>query len=327
MTSDVTANGLVTHVELLGAAKTMAALAMDDHADGRSMLASLHSGLMLEYLAKAHLARLNPTFIAEAKNFNALLIQGGHGPLSGVKARLLTISLPEALDRVIKVVPQFPFKTVADLHPVVEARNCAAHAGVSSGGEPELLICLRATQAILAASGWSDSDFWGTSHQTVIALLNEQLDAQTREVTLAIEKAKLRYGQRFNSSLSADIIAAMMEAIEGQISEFHNDDEYATATCPACHHDGLLHGYTDIDLEPDFEYDDGTTHVVGVSGTVVMYPAEFECRFCGLRLTKRLDLEAVDLQSPIQVRDATDEESSLQSEYESTLTHEAYMSQ
>lgn len=323
VTNAATPTGPVSHVELLDAAQTMAALTMDDHADGRSMLASLHSGLMLEYIAKAHLARLNPAFIA-GQSFNSLLIQGGHGPLSN-GARLQTIGLPQALDRLISVLPTFPFKSVADFHPVVEARNGAAHAGVSSGGEDELLICLRATQAILAFNGWPDAGFWGASQPTVVALLDEQLDALTRQVTLAIETAKLRFDRRFNGSFSADVRAAMLEAIEGQLGEFYDDDEYAVEECPACGQDGLLHGGTEIDLEPDFDYDDGTTYVAGVGGTVVMYPAEFECRFCGLRFATRLDLEAAGLQTQIEVRDATDDEISLQSEYESTLTHEAYM--
>jgi len=279
------------HQALFGSAVKFARSSLQALADGDSSLFLLHAGTALEHLAKSMLASLHGSLIASPKHIRSLLFLAGFEKEAGIKrSQIRTINFEEALGRAGLVVPQLA-NLKEPLQPLVDGRNGVAHAAVADQDTAEEVapLFLRACDLLLEKTKVERAAFWGDLLDVVDA--REAASAEAAKIS-ALEKiaaAVAAFEGRYGS-LVDEVRQALLATIAGTYAP--EKYEQTLMGCPVCATPALVEGTIDVVWEPDWDYADGESYIVGVYPKVTIFPQRLECRACGLELEGEAQLAA-----------------------------------
>lgn len=114
---------------LAGTAEDFFTLAMESYAASNLLAFYLNAGISIEHLAKARLASIHPSLVADPKHFPSILLLAQAPPDQLPPPVFKTITVTEALSRCQSITP-----ALGALHPalarVIGHRNGGAHAGL-----------------------------------------------------------------------------------------------------------------------------------------------------------------------------------------------------
>jgi hypothetical protein len=220
---------------LLAGAKKFAGLALQAHRDRDDEVFVLHTGVSIERLMKAALAKTNPALLMETgavKDDRALLHFAGLRPYG---ERVRTVSASAALARIRSAgwLTKDP-----DLDELIELRNGVVHLGPTEAESGDVLATFgHTTNALLAHLGIDPLDYWGNQHSVIELSLNDQLEKLDREVKRLIEQARHRYRERTRGLPSAAVQALGDSAVVTGLSyPTERDGQFTVGhvVCPAC---------------------------------------------------------------------------------------------
>ncbi|MGW2932972.1 hypothetical protein ACWDA7_14140 [Streptomyces sp. NPDC001156] len=224
----------LSYESLLAGAKKFAGLALQAH-DRDEEVFVLHTGVSIERLMKAALAKTNPVLLMEtgaAKNDHVLLHFAGLRPHS---ERVRTISVSAALARIRSAGW---LTDDSKLDELIELRNGVVHLGPTTLDSADVLATFsRTTNTLLAHLGIAPVDYWGDRHRMIEISLNDQLERVERDVKRLIEQARLRFKERTRGLPSAAVQALTDRAVlTGLTYPTERDGQFAVGhvVCPAC---------------------------------------------------------------------------------------------
>lgn len=318
----VTEDVLPFDIHIRKSAGQVARLACREFQQQEHLLLAIHSGVMLELMLKAYLAKLSPSFVV-TPDFPAIRALAG---IDDKPSLVHTINFRTALDRVIQLTSrsEFPIRRVAECDGLIEARNSAAHAGASLNASEQFLLAAMACNALLALVDWPQEDFWGEQHGYITSVLRSRDDAVELEVTSRLRAAQDKIGAF--TLLADDQQQVIREFVAKSVDELVVDEECQRKECPSCHSpDGTLFG----EIETSIAYEgDPTTgeYSLDTRAAILFTPEEFECRLCGLKLRDAEQLKCVGLPCiSLPLREATEDEVQAQQDYEMEMAFEAFV--
>ncbi|MFE7167208.1 hypothetical protein [Streptomyces sp. NPDC057616] len=221
---------------LLAGAKKFAGLALQAHRDRDDEVFVLHTGVSIERLMKASLAKTNPVLLMETgavKDDRVLLHFAGLRPYG---ERIRTVSASAALARIRSAgwLPKDPA-----LDDLIELRNGVVHLGPTEADSSDVLATFgRTTNTLMAHLGLDPVDYWGAWKPLIDISLNDQLERIERDVKRLIEQARHRYAER-TARLPAKAVQLLKDdAALGNLPGFPTSQEgpivFGRVACPAC---------------------------------------------------------------------------------------------
>jgi hypothetical protein len=295
---------LAKHLFMVAAMHARRALAAaEEERDKLDRAASI--GTAVELLAKAALALISPTLIAD-KDHKSLLLYSGVPVIPAHEAKSKTAT--ECL-LILKQSHSLDFNPQTDLN-VFSVRNFALHMGQVETAlfQDALRIMTRLNEAILAVMKNYDPSprfdrtrFWGRS---LLPQVDERLKEEQEARRLDLEEKKEAARQRYDQLLSQRLDDAALGSLSDRGSGL-NDDlatwcdvpdyESERRLCPVCGWLGWL-GYEVISRGPvRAETDDAPHHDAFYMVDVTIQAVDFACGVCGLRLhSELLRLEEMD---------------------------------
>lgn len=263
----------------------------------------VHAGTGLEQLAKAYLASIDPSLVADGRSFDSLL----HACGKGVHARtpreaMRTIGAADALTRCGQILPAIA-NMREEVDVLVQSRNGAIHIGEASGrrAERSLIAFLRASRQLLGEGGWDESAYWGKFKDFVDTRLSESANAARIRVASLVAKAQVEFDQRF-ARIDEEMRKAMLATIIA--TYVPSSDEDQMLDCPACGTEVMASGSLEVDWQPEFERDEFEDPVISdVYPEVSFFPGHLDCRACGLVLDGQEELVAAGVPDSIGLVD------------------------
>ncbi|MEW2254984.1 hypothetical protein [Streptomyces sp. NPDC047869] len=220
---------------LLTGAKKFAGLALQAHRDRDDEVFVLHTGVSIERLMKATLAKTNPVLLMQTgavKDDRALLHFAGLRPHT---ERVRTVSASAALSRIRSAgwLTSDP-----ELDELIELRNGVVHLGPTEAESADVLATFgRTTNALLARLGIDPADYWGNQYSVIEISLNDQLEKVERDVKRLIEQARHRYRER-TRGFPLEAVQALRDraVVTGLTPPTERDGQFAVGhvVCPAC---------------------------------------------------------------------------------------------
>ena len=257
----------------------------------------LHLATSVELLAKSVLAAAHPSFIADTRaGFDSLLHLSGFGSRAKTPetAAVRTITPSEALERVGRLVDNYR-EPSSHIRALIETRNGIVHGSRRGRGESDLILgeVAQYVSQLLATSGISHEEFWGTSAEMVAEHAGRRLDALEASYQRKVQAAKNRFAQ-ITSPMEETSMAAFLAAVAAPSPAPPYDA--IPARCPACGQEGELTGSGEAsDWEADYDDDGGIPYVDGIYVSSITFSAgRFRCGACGLQL-ERDELDIPDL--------------------------------
>ncbi|WP_430376684.1 hypothetical protein [Streptomyces sp. B1-3] len=221
---------------LLAGAKKFAGLALQAHRDQDDEVFVLHTGLSVERLMKAALAKTNPVLLMETgavKDDRVLLHFAGLRPYG---ERVRTVSASGALARIRSAgwLPKDPA-----LDDLIELRNGVVHLGPSDSDSVDVLATFgRTTNTLLTQLGLDADEYWGAWKSLIDISLNDQLERVERDVKRLIEQARHRYAERIRGLPATAVLLLKDHARLGDLPGFPTSQEgpiiFGRIACPAC---------------------------------------------------------------------------------------------
>lgn len=291
------------HQHLVKTAPRFAQSAIEALLEGDREVFALHAATAFEHLAKARLAHIHPSLIADGRDFQSLLHACGNARLVKQPDRgPKSITLSEAIVRVAQIDTQVRPHTGA-LKLLADARNGVAHIGQETEGLDRTVVVpfARSCEVLLPALGLTRETFWGDYLQTIDARLSTAVNEAHVRVTDKITRAKSAFEQRFG---------AHEEGIAGElltlILENYNFDKYhgRLTECPACGTEALQTGYDEVEWEVDVEYEGPDEFSTNGYPRVTVVSEGLRCGACGLELDGVDELRAADVDTEWEVTDA-----------------------
>jgi hypothetical protein len=225
----------LSYESLLAGAKKFAGLALQAHRDRDDEVFVLHTGVSIERLMKAALAKTNPVLLMETgavKDDRALLHFAGLRPHT---ERVRTVSASAALSRIRSAGW---LTKDSDLDELIELRNGVVHLGPTEAESADVLATFgRTTNALLAHLGIDLMDYWGNQYSVIEISLNDQLERVERDVKRLIEQARHRYRERTRGLPSTAVQALREKAVlTGLTYPTERDGQFTVGhvVCPAC---------------------------------------------------------------------------------------------
>lgn len=242
----------------------------------------LASTFVLEFVARAALARISPTLLADSRDWNNVYYALGHKPMSA-KFIPRSIAISTVLARTREVLPTFTTELEGFASQHISRRNEELHTGSTPfvGLTPSWLAAFYDACTVLLASVGEDLALLVGSDESKVA---EAMIAASRDDSAkAVMKA----------------IAAHKAGWESQdMSEREKNRRHAStwatrqaghhAFCPACGSDSLLMGAPIS--EPSLRLDGDL-----IVETQEFLPAKFECIACHLKIAGLSQLTACGL--------------------------------
>jgi hypothetical protein len=221
---------------LLAGAKKFAGLALQAHRDRDDEVFVLHTGVSIERLMKAALAKTNPVLLMETsavKDDRALLHFAGLRPYG---ERIRTVSASAALTRIRSAGW---LTKDQDLDDLIELRNGVVHLGPTASDSADVLATFgRTTNTLLARLGVAPVDYWGAWQVVIEISLNDQLERVERDVKRLIAQARHRYAERIAGLPAAAVQALRDKAVLTGLLGYPVDPDGQSAighvVCPAC---------------------------------------------------------------------------------------------
>jgi hypothetical protein len=244
---------------------------------------ALWSSMALELLARAALANIHPTLLADSKkNANANLYSALGLPVKEEEFSPTSISMTEVFQRLNQLLPEF-IKEQADF--------CTKHAGhrnaeLHSGQLPFDGLknwegkFYRACEILLNSMGLKLDDLIG-GEQTKVA--RKQIAAETDKRAKAVLRDVDAYKKKWEALDAAERTKRVAEAKAWATRQRGHRVE-----CPACASPSLVLGEPVSAPERSIEDDE-------ITETQTMLPHQFECIACGLKITGLSRLSAVGL--------------------------------
>ncbi|MEP7008919.1 MAG: hypothetical protein ABJC13_01205 [Acidobacteriota bacterium] len=242
----------------------------------------LTSTFVLEFLARAALANVSPTLLADSKsNWNNLYYSLGHTPTEP-KFIPHSIHITEVLKRLREILPAFiPEEGFTAQH--INRRNEELHAGSTpfDGLETRWLADFYQTcSVLLAALGESLALLVGGNE----ARFAEQLIAASRDKSAkAVSKAIAGHKKNWKEKDNAE-----RQKLSSQASAWATRQDGHRVTCPSCGSDSLVTG-APISV-PIRKLEDDL-----IVETQDYLPAKFECVACQLKIAGLAQLSASNL--------------------------------
>ena len=246
----------------------------------------LWASLMLEHLARAALAHVSPTLLADPKDWHNLYRALGHTPTA---ARYLpkSVDVSTVLGRLREVVPGFDDKLegVASLH--ISRRNDELHSGNCPYDALKNSIWLPGFYEVcdLFAKfiGESLDTLLGPDEARVAANLISASQDQSAKAVLSRIKA--------HNAVWVGKAQQEKDLLSNQATTWAMRQNGHRVKCPACGCQSLLDG---APTAPAAVYmEDGE-----IIETQFFLPSKFECIACGLKISGLAELRAADLDEP-----------------------------
>jgi len=224
------------------------------------------------------LVNRSPALLAEVRNgnFHDLLHLLG-SPRSGDTRPLRTVGLRGALERIEVFVT--PCGSQDDLRTLADMRDGTVHAAMDDQVETRLLAAFaQYADELLRDLSRDRPGFWGGQLEVVDALLSDASDKAARDLEVKLAQARAYLSQHFG-----DKPAELLEAVRQLADPGRYGPDQKPGECPICGSMGLLTGTSYLFWAPDVEGEEQE----------LLVPSAFECRVCRLRLTSRIEAEAV----------------------------------
>lgn len=235
----------------------------------------MHAGAAVEFALKAVLARVNVLLIADPRKFTAQWeLATSEAPINEVATRLVTISLTMAIDRAERVLPELG--RTHDLKELARRRNAAAHLGAASPKDAtETVLTMLATlkAAVARFSGAGLTGFLGRYGQAASDMLSRKQTETEKLVIARMVSARERFDERFDGPVGFNIAEALHHS-------YWSDPEFASYPCPACGTDAAVGGIVEVRDHVDYDREGN----VSVHFEPVLWPSQFVCLACGLKL-------------------------------------------
>jgi hypothetical protein len=263
----------------------------------------VHAGTSLEHLAKAYLASIHPSLIADGKSFDSLLHACGRGAHARTpREAMRTIGATDAVNRCGQILPSIA-NMRQDLDLLIQARNGAVHMGEATGrsAEDSLVALLRASRELLTEGGWDEATYWGQYAGFATTRLAESANAARVRVADRLGKAQVDFENQFGG-LDPSLRASLLNNIVNSYARLSDDQQFVK--CPACLTDVLADGVLEVDWKPDFDVGDfGEPLVSGEYPEITFFPGALHCRACHLDLDGGEEVEAAGVPQSIEIMD------------------------
>jgi len=242
----------------------------------------LTSTFVLEFLARAALARVNPALLAEPKSWNNLYFSLGHSP-NAPKFIPKSIDITEVFTRLRDTTPTFTSELEGFSAQHISRRNEELHAGSTpfDGLSTSWLARFYETSTVLLASMGEDLSILVGTQEAKVA--EELIAASKDESAKAVAKAISAHETVWKSKEATE---------QGKLSALAST--WATrqaghrVSCPACGNEALVIGNP---ISEPIRKLDGDLIVEAQE----YLPSKFECVACQLKISGLSQLSACGL--------------------------------
>jgi hypothetical protein len=239
------------------------------------------SALSLELLARAALAHISPTLLADVSNWRNLSYALGHAP-TAKKFSPTSVGTKDILGRLSELLPEFTEEIAGFCTKHVDKRNAELHSGelafAAYGTSQWLPKFYLACKVLLESMGKSLSDLVSDA-ATAQTMIDSLGDAAAKAVSQDIKAHAQVWSNRDNE----DRLEATARATAWATRQTGH-----RVNCPACNSPALLHGTPSGPVTTTVSEDE-------VVQRQTVLPATFECIACGLRITGYSKLSACGL--------------------------------
>ena len=255
----------------------------------------LWASLALELLAKAFLAEIHPSLIANPNSFPSLAAASG----INIETDIITIPAKTLFERLKKLLPEFDKKVEEFCYAISGRRNAELHSGEVPFQDMRLETWegtyWYTVQILLNRSSSNLEEWLGVNKKPSPEILDSFWNAIKNIVKIKIEEAKEGY-----SKLSKKDIAKLLGNIPTVTTErcrelFDLTEPYTCwkLECPACSGPAIMAGKQYGEDIIDFELDD---FYIPWDKVVKKYQAEeFRCPICNLHLDGRLEIAEINM--------------------------------
>lgn len=272
--------------------------------DRRSALFPLWSSLGLEFLARATLANIHPSLLADPQQGDNILHACGYP--SG-KNPPKSVSVRTVFQRCTVVIPEFTEADFKFCMMLMEKRNAELHSGDSPFSEyPNKLWLpqfLKVCKILTEFQGKTLTDLLGEKEaKAAESLIDAMLNKRQSEVKKLIQQHK----KEFDDLEIKERLEKLKESEEKTRFVFGGKQKHK---CPSCGATAIIEGEAVRYLEPRAEED-------GIVETVIYLPTKFECNCCGLTLSNHSDIYAAGLGDQYTVEGWSDPKDYYQIEFD-----------
>jgi len=241
------------------------------------------SALTLEMVARAALARVSPTLLADAKDWNNIYYALGHTPIEP-KFIPRSIDISEVFKRLRAIVPDFTEEVHNFCSRHINLRNTELHSGSipfdSLGTSSWISDFYRANQILLRSQRKDLAFLYGADEATTGTDLIKALEDKAAKAVLGtIESHKKAW--KLKTPPEKELLSKQAETLASR----HIGHR---VKCPACSNTGLLQGSPFGAPTQSLEDDVIVEHQS-------MLPSTFECNACGLKVSGYSKLNACGL--------------------------------
>ena len=263
----------------------------------------LWAALSIELLAKAALAHVHPSLVADPSDIKSLLHACGVKDPPDKKS----ITAKTVYERLTFLSVDFDEKLKKECMFMANRRNTELHSGESPVAELDLRAWVpsfwRAVKVILAIQSKSLEAWVGNEEAGRVEIFLDDLSQFTSQAVAArIARRAAEFTRKYpiGSNERHDVIARS-QARPVPRSIIMSSDESDEATCPSCGSKAWLLGFESDEEVIDFNYGDSSDPFGNVEAweTVRKYYSvdAFRCIECGLVLEGRDELSSTDLAS------------------------------
>jgi len=242
----------------------------------------LTSTFVLEFLARATLANVSPTLLADAKDWNNIYYALGHTPTAS-KFLPRSINTAAVLSHLRDVLPSFTTELEGFAAQHINRRNEELHAGSTPfDGLPTTWLAnfYLTCSVFLEAAGESLGLLVGAEE---VAFAKQLIDASRDQSAKAVSKAIAAHKTVWESKDAAE-----RAKLERQAPVWATRQAGHMVKCPACGNDALVAG---TPVSAAIRKLDGDLIVE----TQDYLPSKFECVACKLKITGLSQLTACGL--------------------------------
>lgn len=241
------------------------------------------SALTLEMLARAALAKVSPTLLAEGKDWNNTYYALGHTPIES-KFIPRSVDISEVFKRLRAIVPDFTDEIHNFCSKHINLRNTELHSGSlpfdNLGTSTWLPNFYRSCQILLQSQGEELTFIFGSEEAEIAADLIKSLeDKAARTVGSTIEAHRAEWDSK--SPDEKELLTRQAEALSSR----HVGHR---VKCPSCSNRALLQGSS-------FGAPTQTLEDDVIVERQSMLPSTFECSACGLKISGYSKLNACGL--------------------------------
>lgn len=250
--------------------------------DRDSWLYPFWNSLALEFVARAALAHISPTLLADTSSgdvTNLFYALGRVPATAGLKSAAST----EVINRCERLFPEFTTEQRKFCAGLMGRRNEELHSGSTPFAGLHIQSWLpryyEAMKSLLAAMGRRLSDLFGAETDAAERMIAALSDDAAKQVNQSINARKIVWNEKSQTERdsSAQTTATVAQRHAGHVVD-----------CPACGSKALLTGEQIDQRDPVLEGDE-------VVERSTMLPTELRCHACGLQIVGHAQLHACDL--------------------------------